>query len=237
MKKPIVYSAFLALFFVSPVVAHHTSESRHQSLKKYLAESLGEEKVREVLPQQIRECSPLEVTPNSELTEYDKAAKAMFLSEGGVCLDKNRRLFPRLSEKEREKLKVRLERKLSLADSFPRAANFYRRHAALLAKGELEYGVDAFSGMCVVLIETDLGNNFGEHSVVMYLYNTWMSPRWSLKKRNAARTRLRIFLKFAEANKWDVFTSYGSHEGAHGWTQFLPSNDSYTMLSMLTVVV
>nr|WP_237701346.1 lytic murein transglycosylase B [Hylemonella gracilis] len=114
------------------------------------------------------------------------------------------------------------------ADRIGAGVEFWRKHEALLARAQAQYGVPAEIIVGILGVETFYGRNTGNYRVIEAL--TTLSLDFpAAHPRAAARTaffrdELAAFLKKCHAAKLDPFQLRGSFAGALGIPQFMPSN-------------
>jgi membrane-bound lytic murein transglycosylase B len=98
---------------------------------------------------------------------------------------------------------------------------FWREHAALLRRAELEYGVPPEVIVAIVGVETSYGGNLGRHLVIDALSTLGFAypPR-----ADFFRGELEDFLLLARDESLDAGAVTGSYAGAVGKAQFIPSS-------------
>ncbi|NQD91549.1 lytic murein transglycosylase B [Pseudomonas sp. CrR25] len=113
-------------------------------------------------------------------------------------------------------------RPIFITDSrIARGVDFWREHAATLARAEQEYGVPAQVIVAIIGVETFYGGNTGSYRVLDALSTLAFDypPRAPF-----FRKELREFLMLAREEQVDPLTLKGSYAGAMGMPQFMPSS-------------
>lgn len=102
-----------------------------------------------------------------------------------------------------------------------RGVEFWKQHAATLARAEAEYGVPAQVIVAIIGVETFYGGNTGNYRVMDALSTLAFDypPRAPF-----FRKELREFLLLAREEQVDPLTLTGSYAGAMGLPQFMPSS-------------
>lgn len=99
--------------------------------------------------------------------------------------------------------------------------NFWREHAATLARAEKEYGVPAHIIVAILGVETRYGAHTGGYRVLDALHTLGFHyPR----RGDFFREQLSHFLRFAREEKIDPTMPTGSYAGAMGQPQFMPDS-------------
>jgi len=100
-------------------------------------------------------------------------------------------------------------------------AAFWSRNAAILAKAEQEFGVDAHLIVAIIGVETRYGGNTGSHRVIDALSTLAFDypPRSKF-----FRGELEQFLVLAREEDISLLETKGSYAGAMGYGQFIPSS-------------
>jgi len=100
-------------------------------------------------------------------------------------------------------------------------ANFWKKHAATLAKASAQYGVPAEIIVSLIGVETFYGQITGNYSVMDALSTlTFSYPR----RAPFFRKELENFLLLSREQNWDPNNVKGSYAGAMGYGQFMPSS-------------
>ena len=99
--------------------------------------------------------------------------------------------------------------------------DFWRAHAADLARAERIYHVPASVIVAIIGVETFYGTNMGKHPILdslftLAFYHPTRTPFFSKEFAN--------FVKLGHAQGWDLKTRLGSYAGAMGMSQFMPSS-------------
>jgi len=99
--------------------------------------------------------------------------------------------------------------------------DFWRAHAADLARAERTYHVPANVIVAIIGVETFYGNNMGKHPILdslytLAFYHPTRTPFFSKEFVN--------FVKLGNEQRWDLKTRLGSYAGAMGMGQFMPSS-------------
>ncbi|MNQ00924.1 Membrane-bound lytic murein transglycosylase B precursor [compost metagenome] len=113
-------------------------------------------------------------------------------------------------------------RPIFITDSrIARGVDFWREHAATLARAEAEYGVPAQVIVAIIGVETFYGGNTGSFRVMDALSTLAFDypPRAPF-----FRKELREFLMLSREEQVDPLTLKGSYAGAMGLPQFMPSS-------------
>ncbi|MCP5159668.1 MAG: lytic murein transglycosylase B [Gammaproteobacteria bacterium] len=98
---------------------------------------------------------------------------------------------------------------------------FWRTHAATLAKAEQVYGVPPEIVVAIIGVETQYGGNMGSYRVLEALSTLAFDyPR----RANYFRKELENYLLLARAEGIDPLALRGSYAGAMGLGQFMPSS-------------
>ena len=100
-------------------------------------------------------------------------------------------------------------------------AQFWKQHAAALARAEQTYGVPAQIIVAIIGVETQYGGNMGKYRVFEALATLAFGyPR----RANFFRKELENYLLLARAEGIDPLSVRGSYAGAMGFGQFMPSS-------------
>ena len=99
--------------------------------------------------------------------------------------------------------------------------DFWRAHAADLARAERIYHVPASVIVAIIGVETFYGTNMGKHPILdslftLAFYHPTRTPFFSKEFVN--------FVKLGNQQGWDLKTRLGSYAGAMGMGQFMPSS-------------
>jgi membrane-bound lytic murein transglycosylase B len=98
---------------------------------------------------------------------------------------------------------------------------FWRTHAATLARAEQVFGVPPEIVVAIIGVETQYGGNMGRHRVLEALATLAFDyPR----RADFFRKELEAFLLLTRAEGVDPLTLRGSYAGAMGWGQFMPTS-------------
>lgn len=98
---------------------------------------------------------------------------------------------------------------------------FWRTHAAPLARAEQVYGVPPEIVVAIIGVETQYGGNMGRHRVLEALATLAFDyPR----RADFFRKELEAFLLLTRAEGVDPLALRGSYAGAMGWGQFMPTS-------------
>ncbi len=98
---------------------------------------------------------------------------------------------------------------------------FWQQNAALLAKAEKEFGVDAAIIVAIIGVETRYGANTGSYRVIDALSTLAFDyPR----RGKFFRSELEQFLILSKEEQVDAASAKGSYAGAMGYGQFIPSS-------------
>ena len=98
---------------------------------------------------------------------------------------------------------------------------FWRTHAATLARAEQIYGVPPEIVVAIIGVETQYGGNMGRHRVLEALATLAFDyPR----RADFFRKELEAFLLLTRAEGVDPLALRGSYAGAMGWGQFMPTS-------------
>ena len=111
--------------------------------------------------------------------------------------------------------------KLTGKRSLEMGAEFYENNKDIFIKTEKETTVTPSYILGILRVETYFGICTGMYPVLPRLYQLYVK---SAKKRNFARYQIEAFLEIAQTNKWDPYLFLGSHAGAMGLFQFLPTS-------------
>lgn len=113
-------------------------------------------------------------------------------------------------------------RPIFLTDSrIARGVDFWREHAATLARAEQEYGVPPQVIVSIIGVETFYGGNTGSHRVIDALSTLAFDypPRAPF-----FRQQLKEFLQLSREEQVDPLSLKGSYAGAMGLPQFMPGS-------------
>ena len=98
---------------------------------------------------------------------------------------------------------------------------FWRTHAATLARAEQVYGVPPEIVVAIIGVETQYGGNMGRHRVLEALATLAFDyPR----RADFFRKELEAYLLLTRAEGVDPLALRGSYAGAMGWGQFMPTS-------------
>ncbi|MFK7824918.1 MAG: lytic murein transglycosylase [Oligoflexales bacterium] len=98
---------------------------------------------------------------------------------------------------------------------------FYKKHSKLLEHSYNQYGVDPFIVVAIMGIESNYGDNQGQHGALNSLATlAFHYPRRSKFFKN----ELKAFLALCSENNLDPFIVKSSFAGALGAPQFMPSS-------------
>jgi membrane-bound lytic murein transglycosylase B len=98
---------------------------------------------------------------------------------------------------------------------------FWRTHAATLARAGQVYGVPPEIVVAIIGVETQYGGNLGKHRVLEALATLAFDyPR----RADFFRQELEAFLLLTRAEGVDPLALRGSYAGAMGWGQFMPTS-------------
>jgi membrane-bound lytic murein transglycosylase B len=98
---------------------------------------------------------------------------------------------------------------------------FWRTHAATLARAEQVYGVPPEIVVAIIGVETQYGGNMGRHRVLEALATLAFDyPR----RADFFRKELEAYLLLTRAEGIDPLALRGSYAGAMGWGQFMPTS-------------
>jgi len=122
-----------------------------------------------------------------------------------------------------EKVKLWKEyRPIFITDSrIARGVDFWRQHAATLARAEQEYGVPPQVIVSIIGVETFYGGNTGSYRVIDALSTLAFDypPRAPF-----FRQQLKEFLQLSREEQVDPLSLKGSYAGAMGLPQFMPGS-------------
>lgn len=98
---------------------------------------------------------------------------------------------------------------------------FWRAHAAELARAERIYQVPASVIVAIIGVETFYGTNMGKHPVLDSLYTLafYHPTRTDFFSKEFVN-----YVKLGHQQTWDLKTPLGSYAGAMGMGQFMPSS-------------
>jgi membrane-bound lytic murein transglycosylase B len=99
--------------------------------------------------------------------------------------------------------------------------DFWKAHAADLARAERIYHVPASVIVAIIGVETFYGNNMGKHPILdslftLAFYHPTRTPFFSKEFAN--------YVKLGNQQGWDLKNRFGSYAGAMGMGQFMPSS-------------
>jgi membrane-bound lytic murein transglycosylase B len=99
--------------------------------------------------------------------------------------------------------------------------DFWKAHAADLARAERIYHVPASVIVAIIGVETLYGNNMGKHPILdslftLAFYHPTRTPFFSKEFAN--------YVKLGNQQGWDLKNRFGSYAGAMGMGQFMPSS-------------
>lgn len=117
-------------------------------------------------------------------------------------------------------------------ESVRKGALFMRQHEETFRRAEHKYGTNRFILLAIFRVETDFGDMLGENPALTVLYNEYFkAPDGTRGNRKRAQVVSMVMdlLRFAEENRRDPFTIYGSRSGAIGLPQFMPFNLHYAV--------
>lgn len=98
---------------------------------------------------------------------------------------------------------------------------FWRTHAATLARAGQVYGVPPEIVVAIIGVETQYGGNMGKHRVLEALATLAFDyPR----RADFFRKELEAYLLLTRAEGVDPLVPRGSYAGAMGWGQFMPTS-------------
>jgi membrane-bound lytic murein transglycosylase B len=102
-----------------------------------------------------------------------------------------------------------------------RGIAFYKEHARLLQSVAQRFNVDPTILLSIIGVETNYGTFLGMHDV----FNAWFTQVVAIPERSAwAVKELAEWLRYCYARTIDPHAIKGSHAGAFGYTQFIPSS-------------
>ncbi|NCB56912.1 MAG: lytic murein transglycosylase B [Gammaproteobacteria bacterium] len=99
--------------------------------------------------------------------------------------------------------------------------NFWRTHAADLARAERTFNVPASVIVAIIGVETFYGGNMGTHPVLDSLYTLafYHPTRTEFFSKEFVN-----YIRLGNQQSWDLKTRQGSYAGAMGMGQFMPSS-------------
>lgn len=106
-------------------------------------------------------------------------------------------------------------------DRIQKGVEFWREHAATLARAESKFGVPASMIVAIIGVETRYGRNMGSYRVLDALSTLAFDypPR-----ADFFRKELVNFLQLTQEQQQDPLALKGSYAGAMGYGQFMPSS-------------
>ncbi|MEX0662820.1 MAG: lytic murein transglycosylase [Balneolaceae bacterium] len=107
---------------------------------------------------------------------------------------------------------------LGFADKKSRISEFINDNRTQLEKAEAEYGIPKYVIAAIIGIESDFGNNIGQHNP----FNAYASMYAVDYRADFAKAQLKELILFVERHEIDVYELKSSYAGAMTFAQFIP---------------
>ena len=113
------------------------------------------------------------------------------------------------------------EYKITEKRSLEMGVKFYENNKEIFIRTEKETSVTPAYILGILRVETYFGICTGMYPVLPRLYHLYMKTP---AKKDFALRQIKAFLEISKTNNWDPYLFLGSHAGAMGLFQFLPSS-------------